>query len=361
MLDLEPRPLGEPNWLDRLLGRRPKSDAAAAIWNLLATHEPAELSGAKLAEVLAEYRVRHHDVQGLLRTVYRELLEYCSQDQHISDQEEEALMAIRRSFNLSNLDILAIEREVHSRHTAEFIQGAVADEHLSDHERERLASLVRSLRLSDSLVDGLRREALEPLLQRRFDAALSDRRLAPDEEAELAALAANLGVALRYDGATERRLEHFRLLWRIEQGELPVLATDIRLQRGESCHGHLPATHFEFRTVTRAVSYHGPTARIRIMRGVHWKLGHVELTRHTAEVRKSLGTGTLYLTNKRLIFNGPGKTTNIRLNRIIEFTVMGDGLQIQKDAGRDQFFGCQGDELELFGVTLGALLRHSDV
>src|SRR5690606_40389673 len=91
----------------------------------------------------------------------------------------------------------------------------------------------------------------------------------------------------------------------------------------------------DIRTETRTIRYGGPTARIRIAKGIYWRTGSMNVQRVTEEVLKPIDTGQLYITNKRVIFLGRNRNTNVRLNRILDFTIYTDGIELVKDAGRN--------------------------
>jgi hypothetical protein len=108
--------------------------------------------------------------------------------------------------------------------------------------------------------------------------------------------------------------------------------------------------------LTRAIQYSGPSGRIRITKGLSWRYGQVSVNRVTSEELRQIDSGTLYVTNKRLLFNGTSKNLNIPYKKIIQFTLYKDGLEIEKDTGRDQYFLGTGD-LELIGAILEAAMR----
>ena len=191
-----------------------------------------------------------------------------------------------------------------------------------------------------------------------MDDATTDRRLSPDEDAQLSALARQLNVTLSHDNATAATLDRFRLLWRIENGELPLVTPPIRLQRGEQCHATIPAVHHELRTRTRAVRYAGPTVRVPIMKGVAYRVGSATVNGVTEDVLHEIDQGTLYATSKRLILDGSRKTTSIPYSKIINVTRYDDGIVTEKDTGKDQVFRCDGD-VEVFSVILSAAMRGS--
>ena len=137
------------------------------------------------------------------------------------------------------------------------------------------------------------------LIQWKFDQIVADRRVTSSEDAQLHAMAENLGVTLQHDPKTEALYERFKLLAQIEDGHLPTINPGIMLQRGEVCHASLVCSHNEIRKQTQ------------------------------------LDSGTLYVTSKRLLFDGAQKSTSIALKKIIRFTVFSDGIKIDKDTGRD--------------------------
>ena len=111
----------------------------------------------------------------------------------------------------------------------------------------------------------------------------------------------------------------------------------------------------ELRTVTKRINYSGPTARVRIMKGVHWSL-RVD----RAEEDHSRGAHSrhrvLHVTNQRLLFDGGSKNLTIRLSAITNFTVYTDALCIERDRGKDQVFKWVSADPELVGAILGSAI-----
>jgi hypothetical protein len=168
-------------------------------------------------------------------------------------------------------------------------------------------------------------------------------------------IAANLDITMNYDADLQQKISRFRLLAQIENGQLPLISTQLVLQRGETCHAQFPCALLEHRSVTKAVRYSGPAGSIRIMKGLRWRYGYVNVQPVTSEQLRELDSGTLYITNKRLLFNGRTKNSGLPLKRVVHFTTYQDGLRIEKDSGRDQIFKGPGD-IELLGAILEAVL-----
>ena len=91
-----------------------------------------------------------------------------------------------------------------------------------------------------------------------------------DEEAHVVALAKALGVTIKHDESTAALVARFRLMGQIEDGVFPSVDVPILLQRGEVCHFSGAAAHQKIKTVTKRINYSGPTASIKIMKGIRW-------------------------------------------------------------------------------------------
>ncbi len=157
------------------------------------------------------------------------------------------------------------------------------------------------------------------------------------------------------DDRTTVQLQRLKLYWLIENGQIPVLEVDLNLQRGEECYFITDVQWYEQRAVTQRVNYHGPTARIKITKGVYYHVGSIAPQRVSAEEWKQIDTGRVYLTNKRLIFMGSKKNSNIKLSRILSFTPYTDGVGLEKDAGRSPMLQFKTD-VNVFSMILSRLL-----
>jgi hypothetical protein len=74
------------------------------------------------------------------------------------------------------------------------------------------------------------------------------------------------------------------------------------------------------------------------MKGLHWRYGSIAFQKVTTDMMTQLDIGNLYVTSKRVFFDGTKKNISIPLAKITNFTVFKDGLQIEKEAGKDLYF-----------------------
>lgn len=67
--------------------------------------------------------------------------------------------------------------------------------------------------------------------------------------------------------------------------------------------------------------------------------------------------GNLYLTNKRIIFTGSKKNSNIRFEKILSITPYADGVEIDKEAGKTPLLQLA-EKADVFCIILERLLRE---
>ena len=333
------KPLERPSFFLRLLGRQPKINGLIEMNNLLAQAEGIEnVSMQQVDEIATRYRIRMlKDLKDERRGLCGDFLRYCIEDHRLDTGEADRLQHLRRLLRLSEEDVAVIQRDVASSVYEAQADEAMRDRKLSDQEQESLERLARDIQLPDEVRRSILARKSHEIMQSALDEAIDDARLSPTEEAELEALASNLRVKISHDDETRRVLERMRLYWRIEEGDLPVVDVDIKLQRSETCHFATEVDWLENRKVTTGYNYSGPTARIRIVKGVYWRLGSMSIKPMSEDVLKHIDSGKLYVTSKRVLFRGEKGNKSLKLNRIIAVEAFSNGVQIEKDKGKTPF------------------------
>lgn len=345
----------------RLLGRPSKEHFRFAVQNLVATTQIGDIPDDAILGLLERYRPGAREAQEQMKAIYATVLRHFSRDLELTDSEVGDLRRLKILFGLTDEDVAACEREVLDPYYESTLQEMIKDRRLSADERERLEGLAKRLRLPVAVSERIKTETVTDLAQRVLNSSISDRRLSPEEEAELKGIAENLQAKLEDAVAgTREALDYFRLLWRLEQGELPRIHPAIQLRKSEVCHGASEVTHAEYRKVTKSVGYGGPVARVRIMKGLYYRVGHVNVSRVSEDVLQELDSGMLYLTSRRMIFNGSKRNVSLPLGKILNFIVHPEGLQIEKETGRDlffRFFVPDPKKAEIWGVMLKAAMK----
>lgn len=344
---LDPVPLGL-----RLVGLPAMPNAAIELENLLAEGKGGV---GQISRVLRPYGLGGSDVRQLLNQAYAKALVHCLSDDRINDEEHRFLKDLRRRLDLSDHEVAEIHQTtVHPRYERA-LNEVLADARITAEERDALRRLEDSLRLPEATRKRIYARVSGAALAKSYEAALSDRRLSPEEEADLKAMAENLGVLPNPSEGSRAVMDRYRLLWRIENGDIPAAPVEMRLQMGEACYFEAPAQWWELRTV-KGESEDAAKGGIPIVKGVRFKLEIPMPSVPRNHKLTQVDSGTVYLTNKRLLFTGASNNRTIRLNTMTGFEVFAEAMVIDKESGRRPYLFIEGD-IELAAVMLAALLE----
>jgi hypothetical protein len=344
-----------PGLLERFRHRPLKENALIELQNIVAQKPLMELPLDRVQLILDEYGLAAAEAHTEFLKIYTTVFTHCISDMVLPPDARAGLARLRQFLRLHDEEAAAAER-VATRLQYERLLRTALETTPSSSVRAKLDPLAEALGVS---ADGCRASyttEARRIVQKAFDQALATGRLAPTEDARLQGLGEALGVTLIFDAAAQAKADRARLLGRIASGDLPTIAVDVILQRGEVCHAQLRATLHEMRTVTTRYQYSGPVVRIPIMKHVSWRVGSIAVHPIQKDTMTLLDQGTLFITNKRLLFHGAKKTTTVALKKVIAFTVHADGLKIEKDTGKPQYYVGSGD-LELVGSILDAALK----
>lgn len=97
--------------------------------------------------------------------------------------------------------------------------------------------------------------------------------------------------------------------------------------------------------------------RIRIMKGVYWRAGSIAPQRISEDEWRVIDEGTIYLTNKRIIFMGNNGNKTITLGKILGFEPYSNGIDIQKDSGKSPFLEFS-TNIDIFSMILARVLNE---
>jgi hypothetical protein len=122
--------------------------------------------------------------------------------------------------------------------------------------------------------------------------------------------------------------------WALALESLPVVDVDVGLQKGEVAHAAVPCDWYEWRASTRAVAYHGPTASMQIVKGLRYRAGVIAPTAIRERELVRLDTGTLYVTNKRLVFDGESENKAIPWRSVLKVIPFSGGFEPEKQNGK---------------------------
>jgi hypothetical protein len=339
-----------------MMGSRRREIGLARLRNHLAITHLSELTAESLASICREFSFSWSNDHDSIGEIYSVVVKAVAADGRLTADEKDGLRKLRAGLGIPEAAAGAQhERAAHDVYRMRVAE-AVADGTLSEDEKTTLRGVAESLDLPAASAENILNAELRKILSFALHASIADRHWSESDEAAFKALAKALDISPKFDEESTALLNRYRQLWQISQGSLPESSTTLHLSRGELCHAWEAAARHEVRSVTRRYDYSGPVVRVPIMKGVSWRFGSVTVNRVRQDQLTLLDTGIVYLTNRRVLFDGAHHTTVIPLGRVLRFTLLADGLQIEKASGRDQWFVGAGGDWELLATCLERLL-----
>lgn len=355
------KPLQEPSFFQRLFKTEPSVNAIIEVNNLLAENEN-NITSVTLDNVIAiseRYKTDlRHDFKVRRIDLFTSYLRHCLANSKLEEHEVKQLYHLRDILMLSAHDVNeVIENEtvkVYVRH----VRKAVSEGVLQDVEKENLEKLRAQLRISTDVAKEVYRKSAGQILQGFIDGAISDERLSPQEEGQMEELARNLGIDLEIDSKSKAVLDRYKLYWQIENGQLPEITPPINIQKSERLHFSTFVHWIEERKVVKRRNYAGPTGRIKLAKGVYYRVGSLRTNNMSRDEWQRIDSGQIYLTNKRLIFMGAKGNKTIRINTVLAINPFSNGVDIQKERGKSPFLEFT-DNVDIFAMIMTRLMDES--
>lgn len=141
-------------------------------------------------------------------------------------------------------------------------------------------------------------------------------------------------------------------------GELEALEpldVPINLQKNEECYWFGEAGWLEYRSVTRRVSYAGPTVSIPIMKGVRYRVGSIAPSVERTSELVPIDSGTVYVTNKRVFFDGRLKNTTIAWKALAGVQLLQGAVVLEKNTGKSPHLTIAGGAPEAAALIARAM------
>jgi hypothetical protein len=355
------RPIENPPFFKRLFGLNHGVNFAIEVENLLADAQtPQEINQEKLDGLYQFYKLRAggRKAKGLLKHLYAQFIEHCLTDNILSDDEKNELQFLKLLIGLKDKEAHEILEDTVLKVFKVRLNQKLDDKSLSKKEFELLEEMKRQAGLD---AEKARKVAVEIGSKRLQDFAseiVSNKRVSPEEDALLHQLADAMRIDLKFDEENKAYFDFLRKLWQLENGDLEEQPTNFRLQLNEVCYFEGTFTQwYEYRKVTKRVNYAGPTARIKLAKGVYYRMGSLGVKPVSTDELTLIDSGILLITSKRVLFVGDKGNKQILFNRILQVNTYDNGIDIQKDAGRSPFISIDGlHKAEMASIILNRLL-----
>lgn len=211
--------------------------------------------------------------------------------------------------------------------------------------QQRCGSVLKRFPMSQSQIQ----DAYWHVLDRAATNFLSDGNLSDDEQQKITDFTQSLGLPLNnipapYQNGDISKLSQVALIKALQNGIVPNsnIQVPIMLGKKETVLWAYNGVSCYQEKITREWVGRNNGMSFRVCKGVYYRTGRSKghpVERSSIELQ---GVGTLYVTNKNLIFWSQMKNVKIPFAKIIGFTPYSDGLEVHRDGATAKRLTLQG-------------------
>jgi hypothetical protein len=352
-------PLVNPSFFQKLFKQQPPENAVIELNNLLASHPVKEISKQQIYEMEQRYQITlEQEFKLNLEEFYAVYLNFCLADKSFDNEDVENLNHLKSILSLDENTIEKLHHKVGEIVYRKYFEKSIANGRLAKKEEDFLEKLEKDLKLSKLLVDKIASETAGNHIRNYVENLIKNQNLSPDEEKEIENIVTSLNVNLedQLNEQMKRQLKQLKLYWVLENLPLPTIEPDIVIQKSEYCYFKIHSVNwYELRSVRQKPSYYNSNSRI--LKDFYLKQNSYKAMNHSGNYLKYIDRGSIYLTNKRIVFIGSTKNLNVRFEKILELTPKSDGIEIDKETGKAAVIQLP-DNVDAFCLILERLIRE---
>ncbi len=299
-------------------------------------------------------------------SVYKKLCELAI-NTHFIKGEEAKLQKIKEYFQLSDKEILEIKKSLKTRALSKvetLFHQFFQPEYSKAHVQSLIEKMAQQFNLTNSDIDAVNEKVKKEWLDEFLAQKLNLRNISPKDETEIFRELSRLGYSTKQlnnviSVKTLQKLKRGKFLWQLENGILTSIpAPHLNLKPEELCFLSYKAKRFEKETVVNGYSLSGGGLSFPVTKNISLggALGNAKPIKE--EVLNKF-EGTLYLTNKRVVFTSPGNNKSFQVNfdDLLSFNLYLDGLEFIVDQN-NFLMQFSPDDVELFTTALTSAIRN---
>lgn len=216
-----------------------------------------------------------------------------------------------------------------------FVAGYFANGEPLQQVRQQVARVTQFIPMASDKIQ----EALFYMLNKAADNFSKDGQLTNQEVQQIGDYSTMFNLQMNnlpaaYQGSNIEKVSQATLLHDLEQGRLPNNASTplpILLGKGESLLWTYNGVTFYFEKIEREFVGQHSGFSFRVAKGVTYRVGGSKGHPVEHSHMENMGQGTLYLTNKNMIYYSPQKSVKIPYAKLIGVTPYSDGIEVHKD------------------------------
>ncbi|MCF7921055.1 MAG: hypothetical protein K9N06_14290 [Candidatus Cloacimonetes bacterium] len=353
------KPLQDRDIWQKLWGKRISENFLIELNNLLADKPLLQIRLEEVNRLCRRYKVSNiSQFSRRLAGFYHSYLQYCLEDRKLSNDEIQELSHLKGLLGLSDRTVKEVHQSLATAIYGQELEKTMNDRKIDHKEQSFLEELCRNLYLPEELAQRIQEEKAGKKLTRKLLEIMGDKRITPEEERDFNLLSENLGFKPGLDERTEANFERYKMYWQVENGELPRIEPGIHLQVDERCHFQAEANWYETEKSTANLETGELQGRIRVPRGAFWRSDNENLSGLSASDWKAIDSGTMLLTNQRLIYMGKMGRMVILLENISGLIPYNDAVLIQRRKGKSPLVELSEEESDIFALMLNRLLSE---
>lgn len=296
--------------IERLIGAKRPELARQALKHLFSTTPLSEIVPSQIERILESYGLKDGNVSHVSRDLWHAAFQSFLADGRLDEREQQYLLRLRILLNIGEDIVIAVEQGLTGARLESAMREATADGELTDAEFQELRELAADLALDPRRLDVKVRDARRLLIPAYVANILSDGVASPEELAELDRRLTEAGATL--DPGLRSQVEAASSRWKLSFAPLPSVTLPIALEPGETGFLQVATTWSEMRK--------------RRSGG------------QSSDELVAIESGILYITNRRALFRGTAKSSELPFEGISGFKTFLDALRVDKKKGKHVFF-----------------------
>lgn len=232
-------------------------------------------------------------------------------------------------FEISENVRLDLKNRIGSAYYKSAVISYVGKRRLLANDKMSLTSLAEHLQLDTAIASQILNEQQQVVINNFTEVLIKKNRCSMEDHRETERILESFQITATLRNDIYQQLKSPALYWQVENSALKIytVAPSI-LQKNEFCY------------------YYADHVKWYETRNSGYRTSALEL----------INTGELYLTNKRLLFVGNLKNSQVPLDRILKVVKGINGVTIHKDKGKDPTLALSTD-LELFSIIINRLRK----
>ena len=237
------------------------------------------------------------------------------------------------------------EKEEQKKNIREVMLVAISDSEITTDELKQIVEICNESNLTSDEIYFLRLEAF----QAAVNAAIEDRRVSEEEETSLHHIHSVLQLSEDVYNEAETKMSKYRNLYELEKENLICLDVDKGLlMPGEDCHWIADVVLMEEKAVADS------STGVKITKGLTYRIGLSKGQLISETDLMPVTKGTLYVTNKRMIFSGERNSFDIPYEKLVDIGLYSDGMKflVSENEKPYIFKTLQNEDVEAVGLML---------